>query len=61
MAEVMSVEEISEKVEQAMERARHEFSPSPRLIPFTEAQIKYIQGFVAFAIADVLGQMAGNS
>ncbi len=61
MAEAMSVEEISEKVAQAMDRARVEFAPSARLIPFTEAQIKYIQGFVAFAISDVLGQKAGSN
>ncbi len=58
MVEAMSNEEISAKVAQAMERARKEFAPSERLIPFTEAQIKYIQGFVAYAIADVLGQKA---
>ncbi|MSQ15648.1 MAG: hypothetical protein EXR50_07280 [Dehalococcoidia bacterium] len=60
MAAAMSAEDISAKVAQAMERARHEFAPSERLIPFTEAQIKYIQGFVAFAIADVLTQSMGK-
>ena len=61
MAEAMSNEEISAAVASAMERARKEFAPSERLIPFTEAQIKYIQGFVAYAIADVVGQKASNS
>ena len=61
MAEAMSIEEISAKVEGAMERARKDFAPSERLILFTVAQIKYIQGFVVYAIADVLGQKASNS
>lgn len=56
MTQTLSFEEISEKVVQAMDRARLEHAHSDRLLPFTEAQIRYIQGFVTQALAEVLGQ-----
>ena len=61
MAESFSVKAIQEGVSQALEAARKEAVPSERLLPFTEAELRFLQEVISRALVNVLqGQGQGS-
>lgn len=54
MKQPISAKEITEKVSQALESARKETVPSERLLPFTEAQLRFLHEVISRALVNIL-------